>query len=413
MEGEVQMNELLKKDFTMKIISVLIAVILWFMVLDQSNPYETKTFSITLDVKNKEALLDKNIVLKNQDDIYSQEVEIKLGGRHDRINNITKNDFKAELDLSKITNSGMTSLEIKGPLYTGKQSISDVTYDIDPRSVDLVLDSVEKNVFHVDTETGGSLKEKYSIISIKTTPESLTLQDEDSLLQTVGSIKAIIDVTDLDKDLDIKQECSIFDKNNKNITKLFNVQTVNAKITVAKEVSIKPIISGTPAPNFLNISNITSPQKVKITGPYDLISKLEELTTAPISIENQNQNAIITSALILPQGVTLVDTPSEVTVSLAIEPLAKKSFVISRSDISVLNPEKDNSLKYDILSNDVTIEIKGPKYELEKLSLSNLLPSIDVSRIVEGNFQLPLMLELPDSVGLVQDYKVQVLIGRR
>lgn len=407
------MNELLKKDFTMKAVSVLIAVILWFMVLDQSNPYETRTLIIPLNIQNVETLKDKNILLKNQNS-FPKTVEVALSGRHDKISSINDNDFEAILDLSKISDSKMKVLNIVGPTYKGKGSIGDITFNMDPGSVDLELDSVGNNVFRVETKTGGNLKDKYSIVSIVSSPDTIELHDKDSLLKTVGSIKAIIDVTNLDKDLETKQKITIFDKNNKDITKSFAEKlTVDLKITVAKEVGVKPVISGTPAPNFLNVSNISSPQKVLITGPHDLVMKIDQLLTAPISIENQNQNAIITSGLILPEGVTLVNSPEEVTVSLAIEPLARKSFVISRGDISIVNPEIDNSLKYDILTENLTVEIKGPKYELDKLNLARIAPSIDVSKLVEGNFKVTLKLALPNTVRLIQDYDVELSVVKR
>ena len=416
MEGEVQMNELLKKDITMKAISVLIAVILWFMVLDQSNPMEYKPLNVPINVLNQDSLGDKSIILKNKN-TFPQSVTITLHGRHDKLSDINESDFVANLDLAKINDASLKSLRIDAAYFKNGNSTTkftkDVTFSYYPTDVNLVLDSVGKNVYQVDVNASGNLKTSYKIINIDTVPDNIQLQGSDTLLKTVKSIKAIIDVTGLDKDLETKINCSIFDKNNKDITKSFAPISVNIKVNVAKEVDVKPIIAGTPAPNFLNTSNIPSPQKVLISGPYNIISKINQILTAPISIENQFQNAIYTSMLVLPDGVTLVNTPQEVTVSLGIEPLSKKTFVISMKDINVLNPQIDNSLNYDLVSPEISIDIKGPKYELDKLSLSNISPSIDVDKLTEGNAKVPLKFVLPPTVRLAQDYEADLLITKR
>lgn len=413
MEGEIQMNDILKKDITMKAISILIAVILWFMVLDQSNPFEEpRGFNIPLKIINQDKLTQKNIIIKNINSI-PQTVEIKLQGRHDKIIKINERDFEATLDLSKISDSKTKALQIDGPTYIGKENIREVIRTMSPLKVDLELDTVVNNVFRVEAKTGGKLKDKYKIVSITTTPDSFQLQDIDSLLQTVGSINAIVDVSNLDKDLEIKQKCTVFDKDNKVITNAFKSLYVDVKITVAKEVVVKPVIEGSPAPNFLNVSNISSPQMVLISGQYDLISKIDELLTSPISIENQNQNAIISSPLILPEGVALVNNPQEVTVSLGIEPLAKRTFVFTMKDILVINPEIDNSLKYEIVASEISIDIKGPKDELDKLSLAKIAPSIDVNKLAEGNYKVPLKVTLPLTVRLAQDYEIDISILKR
>jgi YbbR domain-containing protein len=280
--------------------------------------------------------------------------------------------------------------------------------------VPLELDSVGKNIFQVEVKPSGKPKDNYKIISIISTPEEIQLEGTDSLLKTVGTIKVNVDVTNLDRDKESKLKCIIVDKKNKDITKSFiKTPSVNIKINVAKEVVVKPIIAGIPAPSFLNVSNVSDPKTVLISGPYEIISKIKQIETVPISIENQNENVIITSELVLPEGVTLVDSPQEVNVSLAIEPLAQKTLDFSPEDIVVLNQEIDNSLKYDILTPNLSIEIKGPRYELDKLNLGIIVPSIDVSKLIEGVSRVPLKFTLPGTVRLVKDYDVEVSIVKR
>lgn len=56
------MSDLLKRDSTVKIISVLFAIFLWFFVLDSTNPTISTDMNISLRVEN-EAVLKGKILL--------------------------------------------------------------------------------------------------------------------------------------------------------------------------------------------------------------------------------------------------------------------------------------------------------------------------------------------------------------
>jgi len=76
MEGEGQMNELLKKDLTLKIISVFFAIFLWFIVLDSSNPVTWVELNVPLKVENESSLKEKGIMLKNEN--FPRNVSVSL-----------------------------------------------------------------------------------------------------------------------------------------------------------------------------------------------------------------------------------------------------------------------------------------------------------------------------------------------
>ena len=82
-------------------------------------------------------------------------------------------------------------------------------------------------------------------------------------------------------------------------------------------------------------------------------------------------------------------------------------------DINILNPEIDNSLKYDLVTPEISIDIKGPKYELDKLTIASILPSINVSKLTEGTTKVPLKFVLPVTVRLAKDYEVELSITKR
>ena len=60
------MSELFKKDIGIKVISLFFAVVLWFFVLDSSNPVISHDFNIPLKIENEDSLKENGFVIVNK-----------------------------------------------------------------------------------------------------------------------------------------------------------------------------------------------------------------------------------------------------------------------------------------------------------------------------------------------------------
>ncbi|MCX7843740.1 MAG: CdaR family protein [Clostridia bacterium] len=406
------MSELFKKDITIRIISVVFAVILWFFVLDSNNPIGTSKLTIQLDVRNEQMLQDRGIYLKNKN--YTRTIDIFIKGRKEKTKNITANDFHAVLDFAKVESADVDELPIEGPVYIGKEDLNDSHWEYRPKVVKLELEKIEKNPYKVEIVTTGKAKEGYKIIRMTANPEIVSLQGVDSLIKSVASIKTFVDVTGLDRDMTInKKECKVYNKSGEEIIQLSRNLTVEVKLEVAKEVSVVPVIVGKPAKNYIDGIRRVKPDKVLITGSPDILEKVTELKTEPVDIENINSSLDVSRLIILPEGVKLLNTSREAAVSVLVEEAAVKEFVISSQEISFENMKIDNSLKYAVLPREVKISIKGKIPELENLVAADLHPRVDVFKLEEGTHKLPLLLDLPQDTRLEEDYTVEIKIEKR
>jgi YbbR domain-containing protein len=406
MEGEGQMNDLLKKDIVIKIVSVLLAILLWLYVLNIDNPYKNKPLTIPIKVENINTLQEKGLALKN--DNFTRNVEVIIRGREEVLNKISPGDFQAILDFSKVKSVDDKTLKI------------DFIYDIDdititvmiPRSVNIELEKIEKKAFPLQVELTGQPKENYKIINMTQVPESVTLEDVESVINQVASVKSFIDISNLDDDKTVKQECKVYDKNGKEITKLSKNLSVEVKLEVAKEVPVNLVVTGKPAQDYLEGEKKISPEKVLIAGPKEIVSGIAGLKTEPVSIENSRENVSTKTAISLPEGVRLVNSPKEVLVNITIESLVNKSFTIAKDDIAILNFSDEELLDFEIVTESVEITLKGKQADLQNISAARMKPSIDVGGLEEGTHSVPLNIELPAGVRLLEKRNIEVKITK-
>ncbi|MFZ5985701.1 MAG: YbbR-like domain-containing protein [Bacillota bacterium] len=396
------MSELLKKDTTVKIISVFFAVFLWFFVLDSSNPIGSIDLNIPLKIENENVLREKGIIIKNKN--FPRNVSVTIKGRKNKIGNLGVNAAEAILDLSKIDDVDTRFLYVE--VYTAKEGVS--LEGVTPRTVNLELEKIGENPFPVKIVTVGKPKENYKIIGLTAIPGTVSIEATDSIINSIGDVKVLVDVNNIDKDLVIKRECQVYNKDGGVIEELNKKLSVDVKIEVAKEVPIVPVVKGRPAKNFIDGIHRVVPEKALIAGSSDTIDLIDNIKTEPIDIENLSQSMTKIVNMVVPKGVRLIDTPRSVYVDVVIEQLAVKEFTFSKDDILLENALIDNSLIYDIKDESVTISITGTKEELEKIVKEKLKPSIDVRGLGEGTFNRTMKVVLPGTVKLLQEYEVEV-----
>lgn len=412
MEGEIKVSNLLKKDISQRVLSVLLAVLLWFIVSNSVNPIKRTTLTVPLTIINRQALQDNGIVITNEK--YTRNVLVTVEARENIIKNLTANDFLINLDFSKVKSVSDTDIPIDAPVYIGDEDKKDIKIiEVKPTSIKVELGKQEKNSFKVDVESIGEPKKDYKIISKTTDPETISIEALDSQINMVGSVKTFVDVTGIDRDTVIKKDCKVYDKNGEEIPALSKGLSVNVKIQVAKEVPVVPDIKGTPAKNYVYGAVKVSPEKILITGAPEILDKIDSIKTEPVSIENSTESIDVTKKVILPNGVKYHSPVKDIEVQVTINQLANKDFIISGNEIDMLNMAGDNSLSYSIVNESITITLRGDRAVLDSLDVSGLRPSVDVKGLDAGIHRVPLRLILPSSVYLAQDYFVEVRIDSR
>lgn len=399
------MKEFLKKDLTLKIISIVFAVFLWFTI----NPVKTNYYTVPLKVINEESLQTYGLVLNSQS--YQKYVQISVRDRGDILNNIKDSDFEVTLDLSKVKSIDDKVVELDPPVYLGREKININTISLKPKTITLDLGKIEENPFGVQIETFGKLPAGYEIISKSAAPDTVSIQAVDSLLNSVGSVKAYVDVTGLDRSLKIRKQCTVYDKNGQEIPDLGKQLTVDITIEIGKKVPIIPITDGKIGKDYIEGTYTVKPDKVLITGSADLMAGINEIKTEPIPLDGETKTFTKPALLQLPDGIKLVSSSREVNVTVQIIALAQQTFELKEENMAVNGKVTDNTLEYKVKS-PVSVTLKGVIDDLNKVTVDSLAASIDVTGLEEGNHEVPLNLSLPVGITQVEDIKVQVEVTK-
>lgn len=400
------MNRFFDKDFYVKTLSTLIAIVLWFYVLNTDNPYGTKTFIVPLRIENLNMLQENNLYLKNSNTL-KRSIEVTVRGRNEVIKTISVNDFEAILDFSKVKSVNDKYLAIDGPYYDTKD-ITPVL--VSPQTINIELERIISETFPVQLVTTGVPKDDYRLIKAEVTQKTIQLKNRESLINQVGSVKVEVNVAGMSEDSTETVECKVYDKQGNIISELSKDLSVNVKLYFAKEVPVSLVVTGALSSDYVEVHRSVAPERVLITGAPDILEKITEIRTVPVNINNATKSIASNVEFNLPEGVSLVDSSGQATVNITIEQLQENEIVFNKNELLLLNA--DSEYNYTILSENVVLRIKGRAADLSRLNKNTIYPTLNVSGLTEGVSTVPLNVTLPSWIKKVGDVTVEVKIEK-
>lgn len=165
-----------------------------------------------------------------------------------------------------------------------------------------------------------------------------------------------------------------------------------------KEVTIMPVISGSPADGYSMFGEIAVfPPKANISGGKRLLEKISYINTEQIDIGNTKRNLKRTVGLVNDKKFIDVDLKS-VKVTIMLDKTVSRTF----TDVPVVlvNKSKGITLKPDSFSFNATLS--GPNRIMKDIFSGELSPIIDVSYIKKpGRYPVPVSLSLQKNIRVI------------
>lgn len=401
------MSNWFKRNLNIKIISILVAVVIWLIVTNNTNPFISRTiYNVPVAVENEEFLQQNGYTLKNSPRNY---IDITIRGRQNAVDKVKATDFEATLDYGQIESVNDRKLEISEPVCL----VKDVTIEsFNPAAVDIQLTRNKTGTFPVELKTNIKAKEGYVVLKTTVSPEMMPIYGEESLIDSVDSIKANLELQDVDRDITKNVQCIVYNKEGKEISSLSNDLKVAVTVEVAKELPVYPVTRGRLADDYVETLRVIEPDRVLVTGPAEILEKLTSIKTEQLDIDNIRANFTKSVQLVVPEGVKLVNSPDNITFNISVEKLVIKNIELLKSDISILNARNDGTLVYEILTESVQLQFKGRQADADAVKPELLKPAVDVMELGEGTHKLPLNIIMPPQLKLLQNVNVEIKIAK-
>ncbi len=355
------MKYILFENFSLRILSLFLAIIGWFYVNIIVNPVVDRQFEIDLLVTEKRS----DCAYKN---IPSKVHIILHGGRRDIIEGYYPVKLFASVNVSKAVPDIPNKIPVSVISPRGLDLLK-----IEPREIEIMPVMMEEKTVEVNVMPNGEVKPGYYIKEIETNPKIVKLKGPKKTISKVKQLIVPVQVSNLDSSYSTKQflnltETDINDKANSDVM----ITPKDAEISVyvqpmpSKQVNVVPSIKGNVAQGYTILSSECDPKFIMIKGVPEKISKITEINTEPIDMTNATQGIKQVVKLILPEQSGVIVENKQVSLTVTLKPIYKTQKFYN---VPVMAPHLEN---YEITLEDETINIEAnaPLFKIKELENS-------------------------------------------
>lgn len=420
------MRKKLFHNWGLKLASLVLAVLLWFLVAMAFNGPQQRTFrNIPVELINTELFEQENKVYEILDN--TNYVNVSVVAPSNVLSQISESDITVTADVSRLTD------------------ISTIPIKVDVDSSNVISASSSREVVRLNVEdkaskyvplsyaTEGEVADGYIVGTVSLDQTMIEIAGPVSAVNDVRSARVNVNVANASSSLSANMEIHLYNQDGDEITKesirkQTNYVRVSVEVLATKSVPVYVYYSGVPARGYLTTGEIdTDPGLVKVAGTAASLLGVSNITIPGEMIDiSHAEEDVITNVDIrglLPDNVRLADSSfnGNVTVTIHVEPESERRVEISADKLSIINVPDGLEAELTGNADSYFVIIKGLTGSLSELSESAIIGIVDVEAWMEkqeistlspGSYYIPVDLQLAEGMEPRTPMTVYVTIRR-
>ncbi len=377
-------------DFVLRILSIIIAVIIWFALSITQYPTISRSISnipVTFSLDGTQAE-EKGLSVLNKEDIEDISVDVEIKGMNYEIGGYTASDLIASVDLSSVTKEGTYELDIdvRSSHPTDRVTITSIT----PATVSVSFDKITEKTIPVTVDAPlVTAEEGYTLRDTTVTPNELTIEGPQNEIDKIS--KATID---LKTSMKITEETIIntdtftfYDEDDNVVTPngvtLKNTKSFDVDFVVYKKKTLCLNVAFENTSTTFDKSSLPmtlSEDELSIATP-DLESEGEEdITIGTIDLTEVDLTNKYTFVVPLDDDEVNMSGEDQVTVSFDPTGYSSKEMTVSSDNFVLLNKPSGKDITFETkkLSG---VTVYGPESVISKLTAEDLYMQVDLSGV--------------------------------
>ncbi|TFG36451.1 MAG: hypothetical protein E4H44_06730 [Candidatus Aminicenantes bacterium] len=167
--------------------------------------------------------------------------------------------------------------------------------------------------------------------------------------------------------------------------------------SASKIVPVLPAVEGEPLDGFVVGTVTVVPPMVEVIGPVSALASLTEAITEPVSVTGASGPLVESVTVGVAVPLVRLRQPQSARVTVNVGP-APVEWAVAAVPVRILNP---GSAPPQVSPTEVTIHVRGP-LDTRGSGADAFEASIDVAGLRRGQYDLPVLVEPPQRIGVVR-----------
>jgi len=223
-------QELWPKDWTLRFISLALAVGLWYFV--GGDDTVDKNVLVPLEVIN----LPRDLVISNQ---FKREIEVTISGPRSQVLGIEKGDITRQVDLAQAV-AGTMVIKNENHLISVPRGIK--VLRTQPDSLIFSMDKLIQKQLAVKPTTKGNLAAHYVLQEVRMKPENISITGPQAVLAQLNALQTqVIDISGMNQSMQLQVPLDLSPA----LLELIGETSVTADLVIVEE-TVEKRIPGLP-----------------------------------------------------------------------------------------------------------------------------------------------------------------------
>lgn len=385
------MKEKLTNNIGLKILSIILAAILWLVITNIDNPKETRPFkNVPVVVLNEKVI---TALGKTYDIKKGSTVNFTIRAKRAIRDDLENSDFVVTADLSQLSITNSVNIEITCPEYGDQVEIIEGKF----QTMEISLENLSTQNKKITIIERGEAAEGYHVVEKIASPNMISVSGPESKVNEIAQVVAEVNVNGVTKSFSTTSKLKILDQNGNEIENLtVNVEEVDINITVyrTKEIRLLFTVSGLPAYGYGLKEYTWDPKVLEIAGTQEALKNINYL---PIeyNITDAKENIEETIDLLehLPEDVYLVGEDSTVGVTIFIEKKVTKDINVFPGNVKFRKKPENLRLTYNDSTTPILISLIGLEEDLKTIDKDNISLYVDLADYQPGTYVTNISLD--------------------
>ena len=401
------------ENLSWKIVSVILAFLLWMFVINTQNPTQPQEISdVQISITGLDKLEEAGYELANKKEILDQNYKVVVNGPRLETDKLVRNPqlIVARLDLNNYINdlTQDSISEIASYEVTINQDISGVSVkEKHAQITKVIIERKASKEQRISYEMDESITKQYTLIGDKKpviNPEKITISGVKTDIDRVSEAKVFISAENFSEDQLVSNlPIVLLDADGNRVEGLeMSEQNAEVKLPIGSEKTV-PLVAkftGNIGEGYELVNTIISPNEVTIVGKSDVLEQIGEITLQPIDLSSVTKTDLIEVEMLLPEGVITLGT-SKVSVSLEVEEEKTLSYPIQTSELNLTVEGVGDNLSYEILTPSINVVLSALPNKLLSYLTSDIKATLDLSGYGVGEYTLPLVITPPNGARVI------------
>lgn len=419
------MKKLLTRNLGLKLASLLLAFVLWFLVAQIYDPKDTVTFNnIQVRLINTELLDEEGKVYEVLDN--SNLVRVTVTGPQSIVKSeLRRSDIVAEADMSKLTDINTIAITY----YCENISNDSVEIKGNHDSVRLNVEDKTSKWIKLESNTIGDVASGYMIGNVTLDQTNIEVTGPKSAISQVDHAGVDINVTDSTTSLSANVDIKLYDADDnelvlESVKKNVDSAYMTVEVLATKEVPVEIEYMGVPEDGYMATGEVeSSVPTVRIAGTVSTLVGISAITVPEdrMNITGQTDNLvdIINLKEYLPANVRLADKSfdGKITATVYIEPIVSKDLTVAAENISVTGVPDGMEAEITSTAEEYNITVSGLSRDVSMLhdssvtgilNLTQWMEDNGVEELTPGTYTIPVTFNLAEDITVVPDINIHI-----